>query len=354
MKPGAAHAPGEWTARLRIDPSVFVAPGAAVVGDVTLAARASVWFNTVVRGDTAPVTVGEESNLQDNTVVHVDEGQPAVIGARVTVGHRSIIHGCVIEDECLIGMGAIVLSGARIGTGSLIGAGALVLEGQQIPAGSTALGAPAKVTGQVRPEHREAIRRGASHYVALAQSYRERGVARPLPDVDSDAGLSRTDPGPMTFFEWAQRLDVIAETPRWAADRVATHSAARWRERPAAGRWSAIEVLCHLRDSDRKIFEPRLEQILAGRRPVLESMDITGAEHVRSYRDETPAAAQREWAAMRATLVGRLRPLLPADWERAGTHRLYGPYSLAEMVRRWGEHDLSHRRQLAEALGEFA
>jgi carbonic anhydrase/acetyltransferase-like protein (isoleucine patch superfamily) len=325
-----------------------------VVGDVTIGERSSVWFNTVVRGDTAPVTVGVESNLQDNTVVHVDEGQPAIIGNRVTVGHRAIVHGCVIEDECLIGMGAIVLSGAVIGAGSLIGAGALVLEGQKIPAGSTALGMPAKVTGQVRPEHRESIRRGASHYVALARSYRERGIARPLSEAGSDAGLSRTDPGPMAFFEWAQRLDVIAETPRWVADRMTSHPETHWRERPAAERWSAIEVLCHLRDVDREIFAPRLERLLSGGRPTLEGVDLTGPERVRGYRSEAPAAVHRQWTAIREGLLARLRPLRPGEWERTGTHPRYGPYSLAEMIRRWAEHDLSHRRQLAEALGEFA
>ncbi len=169
------HEPG----RLRIDPSAFVALGAVVVGDVELGARSSVWFNTVVRGDSAPVTVGEETNLQDLCVIHEDEGLPAVIGARVTVGHRAILHGCVIEDDCLVGMGAIVLSGARIGGGSLIGAGALVREGMVVPPGSLVIGMPARVVGAVGPRHREAIRNGAEHYVALAQSYREQGFGQP-------------------------------------------------------------------------------------------------------------------------------------------------------------------------------
>src|SRR5262249_5708342 len=134
-----------WTARLRLHPTAFVAPGAVVVGDVTLGARSSVWFNTVVRADSDRVEIGEDTNVQDNSTVHQDEGMPALVGARVTVGHRAIIHGCVIEDDCLIGMGATVLSGARIGKGSLIGAGALVKEGQVIPAGSLALGTPARV-----------------------------------------------------------------------------------------------------------------------------------------------------------------------------------------------------------------
>jgi carbonic anhydrase/acetyltransferase-like protein (isoleucine patch superfamily) len=174
-----SHQIGAWVARLRIDPSVFLASGAVVVGDVVIGADASIWFNTVVRGDTAPVEIGSGTNLQDLTLVHVDEGQPAVIGARVTVGHRAILHGCRIEDDVLIGMGAIVLSGARVGAGSLVAAGALVREGQTVPPGSLAVGAPARVVGPVSDAHRLAIERGALHYVALSRSYLERGYGQP-------------------------------------------------------------------------------------------------------------------------------------------------------------------------------
>lgn len=170
--------PGAWVSKLEIDPSVFLAPGARLAGEVRIGRGSSVWFNTVVRGDTAPVVIGIETNLQDLTLVHVDAGEPAIIGDRVTVGHRAIIHGCRIEDECLIGMGAIVLSGAKIGRGSLIGAGALVREGQEIPPGSLVLGAPARVMGPVKDAHREAIANGASHYAALARSYVERGYGQ--------------------------------------------------------------------------------------------------------------------------------------------------------------------------------
>jgi len=160
---------------VEIDPSAFVATGAVVVGEVRLGARSSVWFQCVLRGDSAPISVGQETNLQDGTVVHVDEDQPALIGARVTIGHRAIVHGCAIEDECLIGMGAVILSGARIGTGSLVGAAALVREGQQIPPGSLVLGAPARVVGSVSDAHRAAIRRGSAHYVELARHYQRLG-----------------------------------------------------------------------------------------------------------------------------------------------------------------------------------
>lgn len=200
---GEGHPAGAWTARLAFDPTAFVAPGAIVSGDVTLGPRSSVWFNTVIRGDTAPVSVGVDSNVQDGSVVHVDEGYPARIGARVTVGHRAIIHGCTIEDDSLIGMGAIVLSGATIGSGSLIAAGALVREGQEIPPGSLVIGAPARIHGLVHDSHREAIRHGAQHYVDLSRSYLRRGHARIHPPRGADAGTSTRDRGVMSHVEWA-------------------------------------------------------------------------------------------------------------------------------------------------------
>ena len=123
----------DWPERPAIDPSAFIARGAVVVGDVTIGARASVWFHAVVRGDTDRIEVGEGTNVQDHAVIHADPGQPAIVGSRVTLGHRALVHGCVIEDRCLVGMGATVLNGARIGAGSLVAAGALVLEGLAVP-----------------------------------------------------------------------------------------------------------------------------------------------------------------------------------------------------------------------------
>jgi carbonic anhydrase/acetyltransferase-like protein (isoleucine patch superfamily) len=172
---------------LEIDASVFLAPGAIVCGEVRIGAHSSVWFHTVIRGDTDRIEIGAHTNIQDLTMVHVDEGCPAIIGDRVTIGHRAIIHGCVIEDDCLIGMGAIVLSGARIGAGSLIGAGALVRERQVIPPGSLVLGAPGRVTAEVQPTHREAIARGATHYEALARDYRAQGFGQPIPPATGAA-----------------------------------------------------------------------------------------------------------------------------------------------------------------------
>ena len=345
---------GAWSARLRIHPSVFVAPGAVVVGTVSLAARSSVWFNTVVRGDTAPIEVGEGTNLQDNTVVHVDEGQPALIGARVTVGHRAIVHGCVIEDECLIGMGSIVLSGARIGKGSLVGAGALVREGQDIAPGSLVVGAPARVIGPVSESHREAIRHGAAHYAELAHSYAERGFARPHPAPASATGITALERGPMSFLEWGQLLAVLAESPDAAAGQLAVHGEPAWRRAPGPGRWSALEVLCHVRDADRDVLWPRIERLLVEERPEFLDVDMSGWETSRRYREQSPAVALEEWRAVRRDILARLAPLGRAEWARQGIHSVRGPYPLAEMVRYFAEHDLSHRRQMAAALGEVA
>jgi carbonic anhydrase/acetyltransferase-like protein (isoleucine patch superfamily) len=158
--------------RLALDPTAWVAPGAALIGDVTLGRASSVWFNATVRGDLAPVVIGDESNIQDNCVVHVDEGMPARIGARVTLGHGAIVHAAVIEDEVLVAMKAVVLSGCHVGTGSLIGAGAVVPEGTRIPPGSLVLGLPARVVRSLRPDELERVRVNARSYVELAAAYR--------------------------------------------------------------------------------------------------------------------------------------------------------------------------------------
>jgi len=163
--------------RLRIDATAWVAPGAALAGEITLGPSSSIWFNATLRGDLAPVYIGAESNVQDNCVVHVDDGAPARIGARVTMGHGAIVHGATIEDEVLIAMRAVVLSGCHVGTRSLIGAGAVVPEGTRIPAGSLVLGVPAKVKRPLRPEEIARILRNARNYVDLAAAYRS-GVVR--------------------------------------------------------------------------------------------------------------------------------------------------------------------------------
>lgn len=155
-----------------IDPTAFIAPGAWVVGDVTLGPRASVWYATVLRGDMDRIVVGAESNLQDGVVVHVDEGLPALIGARVGVGHRAVIHGCTVEDDCLVGMGSVLLNGAVIGTGSVVAAGAVVREGMVVPAGSLVMGVPARVVRPVDAALRARTRGTVEHYLALAAGHR--------------------------------------------------------------------------------------------------------------------------------------------------------------------------------------
>ena len=157
----------------QLHPSVFVAVGAVVVGDVQVGEDASIWFNAVVRGDTEPIRIGQRTNIQDGAVLHADPGFPCVLADGVTVGHRAIVHGATVEPNVVVGMGAIVLNGARIGENSIIGAGAVVTEGAIIPPGSLALGVPAKVVRQLSEEEIERGRRSAEHYVRLAQKYRD-------------------------------------------------------------------------------------------------------------------------------------------------------------------------------------
>ena len=144
-----------------------------MLGDVRLGEAASVWYHCVLRGDMAPITVGRRSNLQDLTMVHVDEGVPCTIGDEVGVGHRAILHGCTIENLCLIGMGSILLNHVHVGTGSVVAAGAVVTEGTRIPPGSLVMGVPAKVVRQVDPALAARIRSTVEHYVQLAKLHRE-------------------------------------------------------------------------------------------------------------------------------------------------------------------------------------
>lgn len=151
---------------------VFIAPGAWVIGDVHIGDRTSIWFNTVVRGDVHFIRIGCDTNIQDNVTLHVTGKKfPLFIGNRVTVGHQAVVHGCVVEDECLIGMGAIVLDGARIGKGSLVAAGAVVSPGTEVPPGSVVMGIPAEIKKTLTEEEKERIRETAEHYVKLARRY---------------------------------------------------------------------------------------------------------------------------------------------------------------------------------------
>lgn len=156
----------------QIAESAWIADSAQVMGDVQLGADASVWFGTVVRGDTAHITIGEGTNVQDASVLHADEGMPLTIGRHVTVGHQVMLHGCTIGDESLIGIGAIVLNGAKIGKNCLVGAGALVTEGKEFPDGSMIIGSPARVVRQLTSEQIEGLRRSAQHYIHNARRFR--------------------------------------------------------------------------------------------------------------------------------------------------------------------------------------
>lgn len=154
-----------------LSPDAFIHPLAFVCGDVSLGPRASVWPMAVLRGDSDAIVIGEESNVQDATIIHVDPGLPCTIGARVAIGHRAIVHGATVEDDCLIGMGAVLLNRVVVGTGSIVGAGAVCREGMVIPPGSLVLGVPGRVVRQTTPGERERIQRTVAAYVALQRRH---------------------------------------------------------------------------------------------------------------------------------------------------------------------------------------
>lgn len=151
---------------------VFVADTASVIGDAVIGDGSSIWFGTVVRADQMPIRIGTDTSIQDNTVIHVTSGVAGtVVGNRVTCGHRVILHACTVEDDCIIGMGSIILDRSVIGRGSIVGAGALVTPGTIVPPGSLILGAPAKVKRPVTDEERAWIQSSANHYVELTRRY---------------------------------------------------------------------------------------------------------------------------------------------------------------------------------------
>ena len=156
----------------KIDPTAWVAPNATLVGDVTVDVHASVFYGAVLRADVDTIVIGPGSNVQDNVTMHTDKGLVLSVGSRVSVGHGAILHGCTIENDCLIGMGATVLNGAVIGAGSLVAAGAVVLEYTSIPAGSLVAGVPARVIRQLSEEERTGLVDNARHYAELSQAHR--------------------------------------------------------------------------------------------------------------------------------------------------------------------------------------
>lgn len=157
----------------------LIARDAVIVGDVKLGPNCSVWFHTVIRGDCAGISIGAGSNIQDNCVLHVDEGFPLTIGEQVSVGHGSVLHGCTIGDNTLIGMGSLVMNGAQIGTGCILGAGSLVTEGTVIPDGALAFGRPARVVRQLTAQEAAENLHHALEYIGMAEDYRREGLMAP-------------------------------------------------------------------------------------------------------------------------------------------------------------------------------
>jgi carbonic anhydrase/acetyltransferase-like protein (isoleucine patch superfamily) len=321
---------GPRAGRVRLAPTAFVAPGARVLGEVTIGPRASVWFNTVVRGDVDSIELGEASNLQDNSTVHVDAGQPARIGARVTVGHRTIVHGCVIEDDCLIGMGSVLLSGCRIGAGSYIGASSLVLEGMQIPPGSVALGAPARVTGPAGDRHRAGIQHGSETYAELAADLMRRGYARP---VARDGEVVQERPA-MTYAEWDTRVAILENLPeRFSVLFGSGTGNGKTYRRPSES--LLAELVEDLRRADES------------RRPVVERLARGEEAHWAGAPPPTVAGQAADlvgrvdaWRPERRRLIELLMSMGPSDWGRVAGHPTRGPFTMAELIRDWTEDDL--------------
>ena len=165
--------------RPQVDQDAWIAPTATLVGQVSVAADASVWFGAVARGDGDAISIGARSNLQDNAVIHADPGFPATIGADVSIGHGAVVHGCTVGDRVLVGMGATIMNGAVVGEDTLIGAGTLISEGVQIPPRSLVVGVPGKVRRDLSPDEVAGVAGNAARYVERARAYRDTGAALP-------------------------------------------------------------------------------------------------------------------------------------------------------------------------------
>ena len=170
-----------------IHPTAFIASTAAVMGDVSLGEEASIWYHAVVRGDMAPIVIGAHTNIQDGTIVHVDAGVPCTVGRRVAVGHRVILHGCTVGDDCLIAMGSVLLNGVAIGAGSVVAAGAVIPEGMEVPPRSLVMGVPGRIVRQVDSALAERVASTWKHYVKEARAHR----AGRYPLVGSEGRESR-------------------------------------------------------------------------------------------------------------------------------------------------------------------
>lgn len=158
----------------RVADSAYVDPSAQIIGDVVIGERSSIWPNVAIRADVNYIRIGDETSIQDNSVVHVDHGKyPCIVGNRVTVGHRVVLHGCQVEDDALIGIGAVVLNGAKIGVGAVVAAAALVPEGMEVPPGTLVMGTPAKVRREVTAEEQQRFRANCRNYVNISRAYKE-------------------------------------------------------------------------------------------------------------------------------------------------------------------------------------
>ncbi|MBQ0027734.1 MAG: gamma carbonic anhydrase family protein [Lachnospiraceae bacterium] len=155
----------------KYDSSIFIADGAKIVGDVEIGNNSSIWYNAVVRADNHNIIIGKGTNIQDNAVLHVDKDDILKIGSNVTIGHSAIVHGCTIEDNCIIGMGSIIMNGSVIGKNCIIGAGALITERTVIPEGSIVIGSPGRVLRSVTSDEEVKISQSAIHYMELAKMY---------------------------------------------------------------------------------------------------------------------------------------------------------------------------------------
>jgi len=156
----------------QVDPTAYIAPSANIIGNVTIGEEASVWYQTVLRGDINRIVIGPRTNIQDGCVVHMEDNLPTLVGEYVTVGHKAILHACTIADEVLIGMGAIILDGAEIGARCIVGAGAIVTKGKKIPPGSLVIGAPGRVVRSLDLEEQKALRAGAEKYVKVSRAHK--------------------------------------------------------------------------------------------------------------------------------------------------------------------------------------
>jgi carbonic anhydrase/acetyltransferase-like protein (isoleucine patch superfamily) len=330
----------EFPMKLEVHPSAFIAPGVVVVGDVTLGPRSSVWFGTVLRGDMDVIRIGEESNVQDNSVLHVDCGYPTTVGRRVVIGHRAVVHGATVGDGALVGMGAVVLNGAVIGAGSLVAAGALVGENKEFEERSLIVGIPGRAIGKVSDEMAESIIRGADHYVALSRTYLARGIGSPHPAATQPAYLGR---GFAVVDELAigHVLATLAASPgALAAALAGVEEAALDRPGPAGRptlRWLVREWLWEVDE----LWGPRLERLLTEDSPELAPPSASEPPPVPDVE-----TAVKRLAVAQARHLDALRDLPSTGWHSGGTVVDDGPVTVMEHLRRWTARDGFYLRRL--------